>query len=398
MTNREKGIEFEKNSVILLESLGFTNLKITETSGDYGVDIIADYDNTKYAIQCKNHKQKQGIRAIQEVMSGKVVYKANRCVIISKSDFTFNAIKLAQSNNVYLFTYDLLSDEVEKGNNWGFIVNHDKIKSYDTRIDNYFDVDIVKEYEKIKMEIGHTPRYKDLPSALGSSIIKTYGSFMNFIVKIGDKPNRCKKDKDELVNEYLRIKSKIGRTPKLTDMELHSSYPRYSFSSYPFSKLQEECGDRANVKRGLTKQDLDSAFDELTQKLGHYPRPSEIEEKGKYRFFNYKRLYGTFDKYLFSRNIDPKNVKNYIRYTKEEVLLIYILIRELLKTKGNYKKLSTRILDDDLKYKNSIILSSETIIRKFSSWNNFIDNISDIDISDEMESIMNKIKAKINSA
>ena len=52
---------------------GFVNVEVTQGSGDQGVDILAQKDDVKYAIQCKRHKNPLGNTPVQEVNAGKYI-------------------------------------------------------------------------------------------------------------------------------------------------------------------------------------------------------------------------------------------------------------------------------------------------------------------------------------
>lgn len=69
-----EGIQFEHYCGDLLKANGFSNIKYTEVTGDQGVDITAEKDNIKYAIQCKRYSSDVGNQAVQEVFAGKTMY------------------------------------------------------------------------------------------------------------------------------------------------------------------------------------------------------------------------------------------------------------------------------------------------------------------------------------
>lgn len=73
----EKGIKFETKCINKLRELGFQHISKTPISGDYGADIVAYLQQTKYIFQCKDVRKRQGVRAIQEIIGAKTVYKAN---------------------------------------------------------------------------------------------------------------------------------------------------------------------------------------------------------------------------------------------------------------------------------------------------------------------------------
>lgn len=98
-----EGLEFEEFTCEILRENGYKNIKKTQASGDYGVDVIAYKDNKKYAIQCKRYKSTLGIAAIQQVHTGKDYYNADVAVVLTTSSFTSPAINTANRVNVKLW-------------------------------------------------------------------------------------------------------------------------------------------------------------------------------------------------------------------------------------------------------------------------------------------------------
>lgn len=111
------GLSFEYFVANLLQKNGFTQVYVTRSSGDFGVDIIAYKDNKKYAFQCKNYQSKLGVAPIQEVYSGATKYGASVCVVVTNSYFTSHAQELAQSLNVKLWDRTELARLMKIGKN-----------------------------------------------------------------------------------------------------------------------------------------------------------------------------------------------------------------------------------------------------------------------------------------
>lgn len=97
------GIEFEKYMSKLLPKLGYKNVKLTPASNDYGIDLIAEKDDVKFAIQCKHYKGKVSNSSIQEANSGKQYYHCHVGVVVTNSYFTYNAKELAKNNGIILW-------------------------------------------------------------------------------------------------------------------------------------------------------------------------------------------------------------------------------------------------------------------------------------------------------
>lgn len=106
------GTEFEYFISILFESMNFKT-KITNLTGDQGVDVIARKGINEIGIQCKCYSGRVGNSAIQEVYSGLKYYKLNKGMVITNNYFTKAAVELAESNNIILWDRSILKEKIE---------------------------------------------------------------------------------------------------------------------------------------------------------------------------------------------------------------------------------------------------------------------------------------------
>ncbi len=97
------GHAFESICAGILKANKFTNVKVTKGSGDYGIDVIAEKDSIKYAIQCKHYSNNVGIAAVQQALSGCLYYGCHVPVVLTNNYFTPQAIEMAKSTNVELW-------------------------------------------------------------------------------------------------------------------------------------------------------------------------------------------------------------------------------------------------------------------------------------------------------
>jgi restriction system protein len=97
-----KGTDFEIYVRDLYIKLGY-KAKTTPIH-DFGADIIATKDNVKYCIQAKRYSTiyKVGNKAVQEAFTSINFYNANQGIVITNSNFTNSAIKLADKNDIIL--------------------------------------------------------------------------------------------------------------------------------------------------------------------------------------------------------------------------------------------------------------------------------------------------------
>lgn len=97
------GFEFEHFVAHLLPYSGYFDVVRTQNSGDQGIDVTAKDKYGSYGIQCKLYSNYVGNEAVQEVIAGRIFYKLDFGVVITNSNFTPSARKLAGASNVQLW-------------------------------------------------------------------------------------------------------------------------------------------------------------------------------------------------------------------------------------------------------------------------------------------------------
>lgn len=112
--DKMEGVEFEHFVARLLKKYKYKNVKVTQASNDYGIDITAELNGVKYAFQCKNYTADVGSKAVQEVYSGKQYYDCHVGVVVTNRFFTRQARELAKKNDVLLWDRNKLNSMLEK--------------------------------------------------------------------------------------------------------------------------------------------------------------------------------------------------------------------------------------------------------------------------------------------
>ena len=97
------GEQFEHFCASLLRANGFRNVKVTQASGDYGIDVLAQKGMDSYAIQCKCYSSPVGNHAVQEAFSGAAYYGHRIPVVMTNQEFTAAAIETAERIGVRLW-------------------------------------------------------------------------------------------------------------------------------------------------------------------------------------------------------------------------------------------------------------------------------------------------------
>ncbi len=107
------GLEFERYCSYLLQKNAFTDIKITQASGDHGIDILAEKSGISYAFQCKCYSDNVGNDAIQQAHTGKCLYHMDIAVVITNRYFTQQAQDEAKQLGVKLWDRDKLNELIE---------------------------------------------------------------------------------------------------------------------------------------------------------------------------------------------------------------------------------------------------------------------------------------------
>lgn len=104
------GHTFEQWCAELLRKNGFVNVEVTAGSGDQGVDVIAVKDGVRYAIQCKCYSSDLSNKPVQEVHTGKSIYRCQVGVVMTNRHFTLGAKEAAEATGVLLWDRDKLEE------------------------------------------------------------------------------------------------------------------------------------------------------------------------------------------------------------------------------------------------------------------------------------------------
>ena len=108
------GHEFEHFCANVLLKNDFENVIVTKGSGDHGVDILAEKDGNSYAIQCKCYNGNIGNSAVQEILSGKNLYRKDIAAVLTNQYFTAQAKEEANILGVKLWDRDKLNEMISR--------------------------------------------------------------------------------------------------------------------------------------------------------------------------------------------------------------------------------------------------------------------------------------------
>lgn len=110
-----EGLDFEYYCAELLRNRGFIEVEVTKSSGDCGIDILAEKEGVTYAIQCKRYNAPVGVKAVQEAYAGRDFYDRMVGCVLTNQYFTQPAVDAAQKLKILLWDRDYLEEMIEEG-------------------------------------------------------------------------------------------------------------------------------------------------------------------------------------------------------------------------------------------------------------------------------------------
>ena len=102
------GEQFEQYVRHYFHHHGYRHIHTTQTTRDYGADILMKKGFHKIVVQAKRYDRNIGVHAIQEVLAAKAYYNCSKAIVITNQYFTSSAKQLAEVNHVQLIDRDAL--------------------------------------------------------------------------------------------------------------------------------------------------------------------------------------------------------------------------------------------------------------------------------------------------
>src|SRR5262249_42682975 len=101
------GEQFERYVGELLKKQGYKT-EMTPARNDYGVDIVAEREGVRYAVQCKRRGENISRDAVSDAVAGKHYYKCGQAMVVTNRYFRSGAKELAGASQCELVDRDAL--------------------------------------------------------------------------------------------------------------------------------------------------------------------------------------------------------------------------------------------------------------------------------------------------
>ncbi|MBI2665411.1 restriction endonuclease [Candidatus Woesearchaeota archaeon] len=142
--------EFEEFIAKLFRKMGY-KAHATKKTGDYGIDVIAEKDGKKIAIQCKQNQlgNNVGNVTVQNTLGSMWKIKADQSIIITTSNFTKQAEEQAKEAPVELWDNKYLKKMVRK---YFIELDDDNTKNLQDKLDE-MEVE-TKDKQEVVAKVG----------------------------------------------------------------------------------------------------------------------------------------------------------------------------------------------------------------------------------------------------
>ena len=105
------GLGYERLVAAALVQCGF-NVSFTPSSGDQGVDLVAERGGVRIALQCKNYATAVGNEAVQQIYAGAKFYGAGRAIVVAPNGYTKAALQLAGTLRVECLNHSEIGERL----------------------------------------------------------------------------------------------------------------------------------------------------------------------------------------------------------------------------------------------------------------------------------------------
>jgi restriction system protein len=106
------GEQFERYVSELLNKQGYKTAR-ADARNDYGVDIVAERDGVRYAVQCRRNSEDISRSAVSDAVAGKHYYKCGRAMVVTNRYFRSGVRELADSSQCELIDRDALAGWIQ---------------------------------------------------------------------------------------------------------------------------------------------------------------------------------------------------------------------------------------------------------------------------------------------
>jgi len=118
----------------------------------------------------------------------------------------------------------------------------------------------------------------------------------------------------ELLSDIRRLSDKLGRVPRCSDVREHGKYSisvyQDRFGSWSKARSEAGVGEPDGQKDAVSREDLLSELQRLTEELGSVPTINDLSENGEFSKGPYSRVFGSWNSALEEAGLTPNLEQN----------------------------------------------------------------------------------------
>jgi superfamily II DNA or RNA helicase len=177
--------------------------------------------------------------------------------------------------------------------------------------------ELIHLLQELSERLGRTPKSEDVYKASKErrcasiqAFRTAFGTFNKALESAGMKPKS-----KELIHLLQELSERLGRTPKIEDVEKAckegrcASIQAFKTAFGTFNKALESAEIELNIKRDYSKEELIHLLQELSERLGRTPKSEDVYKASKERrcasLNAYKNSFGKFSKALEAAGMKP---------------------------------------------------------------------------------------------
>ncbi|WP_445367900.1 homing endonuclease associated repeat-containing protein [Methylomonas sp. BW4-1] len=163
----------------------------------------------------------------------------------------------------------------------------------------------IVEFKRVKQLLGHTPSSAEMSkhgSVAPSSYKRIWGSWSEFLKESGEPYQKRNISDEELVMEYLKLKKLLKKT-SLTQKDMNE-FGKYSSSVYErrygnWNKFLNTIGDKLNLRTDISKEELINEYFRIKAELGKIRlSANDIKLNSTFSLSAYLNKFRTWNEFL----------------------------------------------------------------------------------------------------
>lgn len=180
------------------------------------------------------------------------------------------------------------------------------------------DEHLIDELRRLDDELGRTPTYDHMQEYGEHSptvYTQRFGSWNDTLRTAGLEPVKVQNiPREALIGEVQRLADELGRVPTAADMRFYGKYTRTTYQRQfgSWNNVIKAAGYEPNVVSDIPIDDLLGEIRRLKSDLGRIPRVEDIDRHGRYSRRPYGRHFSSWYDVIETAGFDPRTHEDWV--------------------------------------------------------------------------------------